>query len=67
MKRDFIGRGDRVVVVGNTRMGSSDLSAHQGKQGEVVSNDGSGLCEVRLDDGTIVTAWNIADLKREGE
>jgi len=61
-----IGRGDRVVIVGNTHgNGSSDLSSHQEKHGEVLSNGGWGLCEVRLDDGTVVMAWNVADLKLE--
>ena len=68
MGKDYIDRGDRVIIVGDTHAnGSSVLAAHQGKHGVVLSNDGFGLCEVRLDDGTIVTAWNSADLKREGE
>ena len=62
----FIDRGDRVVNVDNARFqGSDDLSEHQGKHGKVLSNDGWGLCEVLLDDGTSVYAWNGADLRRE--
>lgn len=62
--------GDRVVVFRNAYCGfagkmSSDLSGHIGKHGVITSNDGSGLCEVLLDDGITVFAWNVHDLQKE--
>jgi len=45
MGKDYIDRGDRVIIVGDTHAnGSSVLAAHQGKHGLVLSNDGFGLC-----------------------
>mgnify|MGYP001586952418 CR=1 FL=1 len=62
----YIDHGDRIIVVGNTHaVGSSNLSAHQGRHGTVLNNDGFGLCQIRLDNRTIVYAWSDVDIKRE--
>jgi hypothetical protein len=64
----YISTGDRVVIKSRghqTGFGGNDLSKHIGKHGEVLHEDGFGLCRVALDDGSRVTAWNSADLEYE--
>lgn len=59
----YLDVGDWVKITGNTNFaGSDDLSNHQGKEGVIKSNDGSGLCDVKLDNGVVVKCWNGADL-----
>jgi len=66
VSKSYLDKGDRVVIVGNTNaLGSSDLSEVQGIHGEVIYNNGWGLCQVKLDNGETVSAWNDADLKLE--
>lgn len=55
---EFITRGDRVVVVN---------AAYHGQAGIVESEDGWGFCQVKLDTGEVISAWNGRDLIREGE
>jgi hypothetical protein len=64
----YISTDDRVVIKsrGNeTGFGGQDLTGHIGKRGTVLSEEGFGLCTVRLDDGGVVEAWNGADLDYE--
>ena len=66
--RDYIDRGDRVIVkqlIGIS--GSVKDKSYIGKTGVVISNDGFGLCEVKLDDGRKGMFWNGNDLERIGE
>jgi hypothetical protein len=68
MTDDYIDAGDRVIVKSDGHpngFGGQVLTAHKGKHGIVVSNDGFGRCAVLLDDGVTVDAWNGADLERE--
>lgn len=64
----YIDKDDRVVVLAHieeqahARMPYPDAV---GKHGIVLSNDGWGLCAVKLDDGSTIRAWNHADLVRE--
>jgi len=63
----FIDTGDRVVTtagLGEPQHARLARPEHVGKRGVVISNDGWGLCTVELEDGSLVTAWNIYDLER---
>lgn len=67
-QRDWIDVGDRVVVTDRIAKPEHMRSARPeaaGQHGEVVSNDGWGLCRVQLDNGTRITAWNGIDLEWE--
>lgn len=62
----FIDVGDRVRIAGNANAyGSDDLTDRMGERGVVTDNDGFGLCTVEMElDGSVVLAWNRADLER---
>lgn len=65
---EYLTDGDRVVVLEHI---SQDAHARTprpeaaGHHGEIINNDGWGLCKVRLDNGEVIYAWNNADLTRE--
>ncbi len=59
-KMSFAKKGDNVMIVGNAQCtGGDDLAPHQDKYGLVRSKDRDGLCEVELNTGGFVRAWNI--------
>ena len=66
----FLDAGDRVVITdgiaeeAHARTPRPDAA---GKHGLIEGNDGWGLCEVLLDDGTRIRAWNAHDLKPEAD
>jgi len=60
--------GDRVVIVSDGHpngFGGQLLAQYKGMHCVIVSNDGFGRCDVRLDNGRTVDCWNGADLKFE--
>ena len=64
----WIDAGDRVVVTDGIRERAHARSPRPeaaGKHGIVEENDGWGRCDVLLDDGTRILAWNGKDLVRE--
>jgi len=66
--KNYINGRDKVIVkkvIGVN--GSANDKSYIGKTGIVISNDGFGLCEVRLDDGRRGRFWNGNDLERINE
>lgn len=64
----YIDTGDRVVITAGLAEPEHARSArpeHVGKHGVVESNDGWGRCEVLLDCGARIMAWNGKDLELE--
>lgn len=66
--KNYIDEGDRVIIkqVIGVR-GSARDKSYIGKTGIVVSNDGLGLCEVKLDDGRTDIFWNSSGLEKISE
>lgn len=64
----YIDTGDRVVVTAEIARPAHARGVHPeavGQHGIVTANDGWGRCDVLLDSGLRITAWNGIDLERE--